>query len=393
MNTLNVALIKREVRVLKGFDFFLVLLVLALSIFGVFMVEAVARLLPIYSHLPAQQQFHIATGFFVMLIVAFVDYRIIARLYIPIYVVCMALLTVVLIIGPDNMTATARWIRLSIGGLDLSVQPSEIAKLFLIVSLSTFISKFENVNRVHIIALYLALTAVPVIFVVLQLALSAAVVLLTVGLVILFLSGLYLRTILITTILALPAAIMTYLDMHRQQPIFITQILTERQWIRIQTFINPIPGSDEHMQVERSIFAIGSGGLNGLGFQENLTFVIHGHNDFVFAVAGEQFGFTGSLLILATIGTIIIKCFTTAYRAVDKLGMLLAGGVGGLLLFQTFVNVGVVTGMLPNTGIPFPFMSYGGTHMWTHMAAIGLVLNVGIIRRREDISGEPYYQI
>jgi rod shape determining protein RodA len=91
------------------------------------------------------------------------------------------------------------------------------------------------------------------------------------------------------------------------------------------------------------------------------------------------------MALLGIIGLVIIKCFLIAYRAVDTLGQLIAGGVACLLLFQTFVNVGVATGLLPNTGMPFPFMSYGGTHMWTHMAAIGLVLNVGLTRAREDM--------
>ena len=369
---------------LKAFDYLLAILVTMLGSFGVLMVQAVAQLLPIYAALPAQQRLHVITGVFVMLIFAAIDYRLLARFYIPIYLFCIALLAAVLIIGPDDITGTARWILIALPfGQSLSIQPSEFAKLFLIISLATFVDKRENINKFLSLMMYLALVAIPVVMVGVQPSLSAAMVLLAIGLIILFIGGLYFRTIIISGVLALPVAVLLYFDMLRQYPLFITQIITDRQWVRIQTFLYPIPGSDEHMQVERSLFAIGSGGLNGRGFLENQTFVIHGHNDFVFAVAAEQFGFIGSIILLSVIGIVIMKCFLTAYKAKDRLGRLLASGVAGMLLFEAFVNVGVVTGILPNTGMPFPFMSYGGTHMWTHMAAIGLVLNIGINAAKE----------
>ena len=367
---------------LRAFDYLLAIFVTALSFFGVLMVYAVAELQPRYAALPAQQLLHVITGVVVMLVVAFIDYRFVARFYIPIYLLCLALLVAVLIIGPDDITRTARWIRIGMLGFNMSIQPSELAKIFLIIFLAAFVDKRENINRLLWLLLYIVLIVIPVVLVERQPSLSASMVLLAIGLIILFVGGLYFRTIIISGALALPVVVLLYFDIMRQEPLFITRILNERQWQRVQTFLYPIPGSDEFLQMERSLFAIGSGGLNGKGFMENTTFVIHGHNDFVFAVAAEQFGFVGSIVLLAVIGVVIIKCFLVAYRATDKLGRLIAAGVAGMLLFETFVNVGVVTGVLPNTGMPFPFMSYGGTHMWTHMAAIGLVLNIGLSQSR-----------
>lgn len=384
---MNIAAVRRELRHLKYFDFILAALVTVLSTFGVMMVQAVAQLLPVYSALPAQQRLHVITGAIVMLVMAMIDYRIVARFYIPIYLACIGLLAAVLIIGPDDITQTARWIFLTFpGGFTMSIQPSEFAKLFLIISLAAFADRSENINRPLRLLMFLAMAGLPVVMVLAQLAMSAATVLLAVALIILFLAGLYFRTIIISTVLALPVVIIVYLDMLRTTPIIVTRILTGRQWDRIQTFINPdAMTADARRQIEGSLFAIGSGGLYGRGFMENQVRVIHGHNDFVFAVMAEQFGFAGSMALLGIIGLVIIKCFLIAYRAADNLGRLMAGGVAGLLLYQTFVNVGVVTALLPNTGMPFPFMSYGGTHMWTHMAAIGLVLNIGLVRAREDI--------
>ena len=382
---MNKELILREIKTLKAFDYILAILVVGLSAFGVLMVQAVARLQPFYAVLPAQQRLHVITGVLVMLVMSLIDYRLIARFYIPIYLICIGLLAAVLVIGPDDITGTARWIPLQIGGFSLSIQPSEFAKLFLIISLATFVVKRENINRLHWILLYIALTGLPVVMVMIQPSMSASLVLLSIGATILFLGGLYFKTIIISAALALPVLILFYFDMMRASPLFITQILSDAQWQRIQTHLNPAAvDPNAVLQMDRSLFAIGSGGLYGRGFMQNSVFVIHGHNDFVFAVMAEQFGFAGSIALLTVIAAVIIKCFAIAYRAEDDLGRIIAGGVAGLLLFQTFVNVGVVTGLLPNTGMPFPFMSYGGTHMWTHMAAIGLVLNVGLVRAREN---------
>ena len=367
---------------MRTFDYALAIVVAGIAYLGILMVEAVARLLPIYAALPDQQRIHLVTGIILMLVVALVDYHFIAKFYLPIYFISIVFLVIVLFLGPDDITATARWIVVPIGGFNLSIQPSEFTKFFLIIALAALVDKRKTINHPLSLLLYLAMAGLPVVLVILQLSLSAATVLLAIGVIMLFLANLNFKIIIATLTITLPAAIFLYFDMMRQQPLIITQILSERQWHRLQSFIDPASvDPDALLQTNRSLFAIGSGGLYGRGFMENSTFVIHGHNDFIFAVMAEQFGFIGSMTLLAAIGFVIVKCFLIAYRAEDMLGRLMAGGVGGLLLFQTFVNVSVVTGFLPNTGMPFPFMSYGGTHMWTHMAAIGLALNVGISRK------------
>ena len=390
---MSIESIKREIKYIKAFDFILALFVTLISSVGVLMVQAVAMLQPMYSALPAQQRLHVITGVVIMLIFSLIDYRFIARFYIPIYVLCISLLVAVLIIGPDDITGTARWIFITLpGGFSMSIQPSEFAKLFLVISLASFLDRqgdVRDINRPLKLLAYVAMAAFPVLLVILQLSLSAAMVLLVLGLSILFIGGLYFRTMIVSALLALPLVTLVYLDMMRQYPLFLDQFLSERQMQRIRTFLDPASvDPDAILQTGRSVFAIGLGGLYGNGFMNNRVFVIHGHNDFIFAVMAEQFGFVGSMAILGMISIVIIKCFLAAYRSVDNLGRLMAGGVASLLLFQSFVNVGVVTDLLPNTGMPFPFMSYGGTHMWTHMAAIGLVLNIGFVRKREDIANK-----
>jgi len=369
---------------IRSFDYFMVLMVLAVAFFGVLMIATFADLQHLMygnANLPENQRNNVIFGFLIMIVMALVNYRFVAKFAIPIYIAAILLLVGVWIIGPDDITGTARWIFLPIPGGVVSIQPSELAKIALIIFFAQFLDT-QNVNRFHWLMLFLALAALPVVMVAVQPSLSAALVLASVAVIMLFLGGLYFRYIIATLLLVIPAGVMVYFDILRERRLFIDQILAPHQIIRIETFLYPVPGSDEFFQMERSLLAMNVGGMNGRGLGENQVFVIHGHNDFILAVVGEQLGFMGTASLLGVMLFVILKCFMVAFRAPDNLGRLIAGGVAGLLLFQTFVNVAVVTELLPNTGMPFPFLSYGGTSMLVHMAAIGMVLNVGLARAR-----------
>jgi rod shape determining protein RodA len=148
--------------------------------------------------------------------------------------------------------------------------------------------------------------------------------------------------------------------------------------------MNPIVGSDAFRQTHGSLYAISTGGLTGRGFMQN-PYIILGHNDFIFSVVASQFGFAGAMALLASVLFIIARCILIALRAVDTEGRLIASGVAGMLIVETFFHVGVATNLLPNTGMPFPFLSYGGSMIWVHMIAIGIVLNVGLPRKPKSI--------
>jgi rod shape determining protein RodA len=374
-------------RELYGTDWLLICAALALAVFGILMIHSIAELSTRYAALPGQQTLHVVSGAALMFAASMVDYRLITRFYIPIYALCVFLLAAVLIIGADDVTGTARWLRLPLGALTLSVQPSELAKLFMALFLAKFLdTRRENFNHPLILLLYLALAFTPVVLILIQPSLSASAVTAVIALTLLFAAGLYLRTIVIGLVLTVPAAVFLILDAMRNQPLLITRLLSPGQWTRVQTFLNPVPGTDEALQITRSLWAVGTGGLYGKGYLNNTTYVIHGHNDFIFAVAAEQFGFIGCAALLAVMAFIIVKCLLVAYRAPDMLGRLIAAGAAGLLLFETFVNVGVVTALLPNTGMPLPFMSYGGTSMWVHLILLGVVVNVGKLQKQGELS-------
>ncbi|MCL2707627.1 MAG: FtsW/RodA/SpoVE family cell cycle protein [Defluviitaleaceae bacterium] len=374
----------------RRFDYALAAATLALSIFGVLMIHSATNtgLAPWYSDLHANQRFYVISGFVLLLVASFVDYRFITRFYLLIYGLCIGLLVLVLFVGTEQTTAD-RWILVPIPGTGgVSLQPSEFAKIFMIISLSKFIEiKKESFNKILYLLLTLAATALPVALILRQPSLSAGLVVAVTSFFVLFVGGLYYRTILIGAFLAAPVAVAAWLDMRRAEPLFIKDLLGTYQWQRIETYLRPVAGSDDVLQVEQSLYAIGSGGLFGKGFGNN-GFVIHGHNDFIFAVTAEQFGFAGCAAVLGVVAFIIIKCVFVAIRADDLQGRMIAAGVAGMLLFETFVNVSVSTVILPNTGMPFPFLSYGGTAMWVHMFAVGMVINIGVPREKPMFAGD-----
>ena len=368
---------------LRRYDYVLALIVIGISVFGVVLMASNPT--PVFA---TQHRFHVSAGIALMLIVSFIDYRFIGKFYLPIYFLSIGLLFFTLAMGPDDFTQTSRWIRIEIADRDLSVQPSELAKLALIICASAYIHKRSNINHILWAPLYGLMVAIPILAVIGQRALSAASVLLIIGLVILFVGGLYYKIILPILFLFTPAAFLLYLDMQRQESIILVNFLTERQLERIQTFFAYSPDADARMQTELSLFAIGSGGLNGSGFMENEALLFHAHNDFIFALFGEQFGFIGSFILLTALFIIIIKCLYIAFRASDVLGRLIAAGVGSMILYETFVNIAVATDLLPNTGMPLPFLSYGGTTTWAHFICIGLALNISMNKRETLLEQE-----
>jgi len=383
---------KRLKVTIRSYDYLLTLAVIAVGVFGVFMVYAFGNasgtpqsVVNWASGLWVRQLIYIISGAVLMLILSLIDYRLITRFFVYIYVLMMTLLIVAMVTGVDDGTGVARWIWIPIpipGISELSLQPSEFSKLFMILFLAKFFEvKKDSFNKVWWIGIILVLIVVPVELVRRQPSLSAALVILAIALIIIFVAGLYYRTIIVALGLLAPIIIFIWLDLQRAEPMFLPRILDDFQWERIETWLNPVLGSDPFRQTQQSLAAISAGGLTGRGFMNN-SFVIHGHNDFVFSLVAEQFGFVGAAVLLAVIAIIIVRCIRIALLAPDMQGKLIATGVAGMIIFETFVHVSVTTNLLPNTGMPFPFVSFGGSMIWVHMMAIGVVLNIKIPRTK-----------
>ena len=161
---------------------------------------------------------------------------------------------------------------------------------------------------------------------------------------------------------------------------------------RIRDLVIQDPGSETYYQTMKSISAISSGQLTGKGLYQGtlnqLSYLPEPQNDFIFSVIGEEFGFLGCMLVLALLFFIIVRCIMIAMEARDMKERLIAAGVAGMFVFQTFVNVGVATGIMPNTGMSLPFVSSGGSSLWTNMVAVGLVLNIDLRHSRTLFEGE-----
>jgi len=219
-------------------------------------------------------------------------------------------------------------------------------------------------------------------------SLSAAFVVGTLSLGILFAGKLSYKYIVPVLAFTVPLAIVALVDLSRETPIIVTRLLKDYQIERIMLWLSPDVSDPKYFQTMQSIRAIGSGLIDGKGLSKGDTVVPYAHNDFIFAVIGEELGFIGCIAVLAAFLLIALKCLFIAYKAVDVNGRLIASGVGILLAFQTFVHVGVATGMLPNTGTPLPFVSYGGSSMWVSMVSVGLCINVGMTKPKSFFEGQ-----
>ena len=359
---------------LFSFDFILFFLVLGIAIFGILIIGSATRI----NSADASGEFEsqiiwFSTGIILMFIAAFIDYHIICRFYVPIYIVNIILLIIVLFIGDgDNVN---RWI--------FGIQPSEFSKIFMIIWLAKYIDKNqETINSFKTLTVIFGATALPMLLIIAQPSLSAGLVTLAILTVMLFIGNISRKYIFITLAVVIPIAAIFIIDLFSENQYILRLFLKDYHVDRMLSAINPKWSDPLYYQTRNSIWAIGSGGLNGKGLYQGtinqLRYLPASQNDFIFSVIGEEFGFIGCILTLAVMLLIILKCIISAGKAPDNIGMYIISGIVGMFAFQAFVNVGVATGLLPNTGMPFPFVSYGGSSMWVNMIAVGLVINVGM---------------
>lgn len=362
---------------LRDYDFKLVIMVLALSIIGYLAVGSAKE------SLQAKQLFGIGCGFFIMIILSLIDYKILLKLNWFMYIGNIVLLVLVQAIGKEAGGAQ-RW--LQIGGF--TFQPSETAKILLILFFAQFIMVHrEHFNTFRIIATCVVLILIPWVLIVTQPDLSTSIVVLAVFCMMMFAGGLNYKVIFAILAVVIPA-VAIFLSVILQMP---EEVLEEYYMLRrILAFVDPQKYAvDEAYQQLNSVTAIASGMLNGKGYNNNeITSVINGNfvsepqTDFIFTVIGEEFGFKGCLLVIVLIIGVAMECLAVGRKSSDTAGTIIGAGVGGLIAVQGFFNMGVATFILPNTGLPLPFVSYGLTSLLSLYIAMGFVLNVRLQARR-----------
>ena len=298
-----------------------------------------------------------------------IKYDIIGRLWPIIYVVDVLLLGLVL--GTSQINGVAGWYQF----LDRTFQPSELAKLALIITLSKALTRYPDkpIPNFRYFVYICMHFGIPALLILLQPDIGTLMVFCVIFVALLFTSGFELRWMFLLG--AIVIAAMTPV-------IFYLASTNNFRWLRLVAFINPESDpTGSSYQIVNSKITIGSGGLYGKGaFAEgtltHLNYVPENHTDFIFSVVGETLGFVGSMVLLALYAFVIFRMLLLAYYTRDRFGQLIIIGVMSMLLFHVFENIGMCIGVMPNTGIPLPFISYGGTNLVVNMAGIGLVLNV-----------------
>jgi rod shape determining protein RodA len=312
---------------------------------------------------------HVAVGLVALLAAAVIDYRRLAGAAGPIYVATLALLVGVLVFGETRLGAQ-RWITLGpLGGF----QPSEVAKLALVVTLARHLDVIKALPRMRSLFPYIMHVAVPMLLIIRQPDMGTALVLIAILGAMLYVGG------------ARPADLGGLAAAGAVVAPFFWHVLHDYQRRRLVAFLDPAadPLGAGYALIQAKI-AIGSGQLFGKGLfagtQNVLRFIPEQHTDFIFTVVGEELGLVGTLALLTLFAVWIWRALGIAAGARDRVGALMAAGVAAMMLFHVVVNVGMTVGLMPVTGIPLPLVSYGGSSLLVTLAATGLL--VGIRARR-----------
>lgn len=306
----------------------------------------------------------------VMVIVATINIRIWLRYAYVLYFLALALLVAVEVAGYVGMGAQ-RWISLGF----VNVQPSELMKIFLILALARYFnaSAIEDIGRISSLIVPIGLIVAPSILILRQPDLGTAIMVMMSGGAVMFLAGVRLWKFAVIGVSGLAAAPVAW------------QFLHEYQKKRVLTFLNPETdplGAGYH--IIQSKIALGSGGMTGKGFmlgpQSHLHFLPEMQTDFIFTMLAEEMGLVGGLSLIILYALIITYGIIISVKARNQFGRLVAGGITTTFFLYVFINIAMVTGLIPVVGVPLPLVSYGGTVMLTLMIGFGLVIGVGVHR-------------
>ncbi len=364
---------------LREYNFVLLALLVAICTIGVLLVGSAEQTLQ-----TKQLQGCIA-GFVIMIIISFIDYSWVLNFYWIIYIFNLAMLVFVYVAG-HNANGAARWLQIG----SFQFQPTELSKILLVLFFSMYFMKHErDLNTFKTILKAVILLLLPLILILRQPDLKNTITIMLLFCIMIYVSGLSYKIIGRILLVVIPVMVVLLLLITKTD----LKIIDDYQKERIMTFLEPDNDeySDSKIQQNNSITAIGSGRLTGKGLNNNEVsssnkgnFVAEIQTDFIFAVAGEELGFIGCLCIIIILFLIVFMCIMTGRRAKDKSGMLICTGIASLVSLQSFINICVATGILPNTGTPLPFVSYGLTSVISLFIGMGFVLNVGLQCKRYE---------
>lgn len=361
----------------RNYDVMLVVVVLLLSLISSYILS----LLNMQNVGSFKRQFvTVVAGLFIIAVFSLIDYHTLCT-YIPILYIIVTIMVAATRFSPlgsTGVTDSYRWLDFKV----IMFQPSEVCKIVVILSLAAFfVYRMEKLQTFQTFFLACLVALVPTAFIFVQSDLSSSIVIIIILIMMLLSSGIGRKIIgpVVAVLVPVTGCLIWYIFQPGQK------LLSPYQISRITGWLNPDSQALGTMyQQNNSVLAIASGKLYGKRLLEdaavnrNYNSVSVIESDFIWTPISEEFGFVGCMVILALLSVIIIKCFLVAKRAKDYLGMMIAVGIGSMFCFQIFFNIGVATSLLPNTGLPLPFLSNGLSSLMSSTMAIGILINIGI---------------
>ena len=357
---------------IRDYDFKLVLMLIAISVIGILVIGSAEK------SVQDKQIMGLIIGVFLMIMISLFDYTALLNLYWGFYLLNIVLLLLVEFMG-SKAGGAQRWF--SIFGIRF--QPSELAKILLILFYAQFIMKQrEKINTLRTLFGMVVLLLPPLFLIYNQPDLSTSIMIMILFCVMLFIGGLDYRIIAGVLAVVIPTFVI-FLSIVLQPE---QQLIKDYQRNRILAWLHPAEYvNTEGYQQANSIMAIGSGQLWGKGLNNNIigsvkngNFISEPQTDFIFAIVGEELGFVGACVVILLLFLIALECVMVARRAKDTAGMRICSGMAAIIGFQSYMNISVATGLMPNTGIPLPFVSAGLTSLVSLFIGMGLVMNVGL---------------
>src|SRR5262252_10176199 len=361
-------------RKLLGQNWLLLLIMLALAVFGVVAIYSATstRSDPYAVDFWRKQANWVAVGVFAFMLTSLVNYRWIRWGALPMYLAGIFFLILTKFMG-QKVYGARSWLHLG----PINFQPAQLAVIAGIMVLSLFLSQFRQMHPMLRLILCGAIVGAPCLLILMQPDLGECIIWAPVLMALLFVGGIpvrYLICIVLIVIAFIPIAINLGLKPYQQE--------------RITAFINPdIDRQGSAWAINQSLIAIGSGGWSGKGFKAPNTQIELGflpatavHNDYIFSAVGEQWGFVGGIILIGAFALLLLTCLFVAFFAGDQLGLLLVIGVTALIFTHIFQNMGMTIALLPITGVPLPLISYSGSFVLVIMFGLGLVNSVWIHR-------------